>query len=190
MLAALVAIAVFVVLAVLSVRWVQSDYASEGRLTVRSSVGLWLLYFFHADTVATAAYAGGLRLEAAPATAGYIAAVLVGVPGVVLFLAAGIALGASGVDGERLVTHGPYRLMRHPQNFGWGLMLLGVALAGRSLLAILLVGLFAAFVERSTRVEEGHLERRHGGVWRRYRVAVPIVPRLRRAIAGRSPGPA
>jgi hypothetical protein len=43
MLAALVAIAVFVVLAVLSVRWVQSDYASEGRLTVRSSVGLWLL---------------------------------------------------------------------------------------------------------------------------------------------------
>jgi hypothetical protein len=148
MLAALVAIAVFVVLAVLILRWVQSDYASEGRLTVRSSVGLWLLYFFHADTVATAAYAGALRFDAAPATAGYVAAVLVGVPGVVLFLA--------------------------------------VALAGRSGL----VGLFGAFVTRSTRIEEEHPQRRHGAAWRRYTDSVPIVPRARRATAGRSPGPA
>ena len=40
-----------------------------------------------------------------------------------------------------LIRDGIYRLCRHPQNLGWTLVLLGVGLAGRSALALLLVGL-------------------------------------------------
>ena len=56
--------------------------------------------------------------------------------------------------------------------------------AGRSLLAVGLVALFAVFVERYSRVEEAHLERRFGEAWRAYRRRTPAVPGLRRTAEG------
>src|SRR2546430_12936974 len=43
---------------------------------------------------------------------------------------------------DKLVTSGIYRLFRHPQNVGWGLLLAGVALLGRSGVALALTAVY------------------------------------------------
>ena len=179
MLASLLAIAVFAALAAVVVRWAQVDYDEDGRLTVRSTVGGWLLYFFHADSVATAAYAGALRVDAIPPSVGWATGTAVALVGIVVFISAVSRLSRVHEDGG-LQTTGVFGAMRHPQNFGWGLLLLGIALMGRSVLALALVALFAVFVDRYTRVEEAHLERRFGEEWCLYRARTPAVPVLRR----------
>lgn len=184
MLVALAAIAVFAGLAALVVRWAESDYAEGGELGTRSTVGGWLLYLFHADSVATAAYAGALRVDALPAAVAWGLAAAIGGAGIGLFAAAVSGLAQVAGGEPRLQTRGAFRLMRHPQNVGWGLLLLGVAVAGRSLLAVALVAMFALFVERYSRVEEAHLERRFGEAWRAYRRRTPAALGLRRPAGG------
>lgn len=71
MAASLFAIVVFSALAAVILRWAESDYAENGELTARSTLGAWLLYFFHGDSVATAAYVGALQLDFIPATAAW-----------------------------------------------------------------------------------------------------------------------
>jgi len=167
--AALLAIAVFVALALVVVRWSEVDYERHERLTTRSTIGAWLLYLFHADTVATASYAGALEVRVLPSVVALAAGIIVGALGLALFLAATTRLArATDSDEAQLATTGPYALMRHPQNIGWGLVLMGIAFAGRSVLALLLVGLFGVFVRRYTDVEERHMASRFGDRWQRY----------------------
>ncbi len=71
------------------------------------------------------------------------------------------------------MTDGVYRYSRNPQNVGWGLVLLGVSLAGRSGAALLLTAVFFVVFRSYIPVEERHLERTFGEEYRRYRDATP-----------------
>ena len=82
---------------------------------------------------------------------------------------------AWGLESERLITSGIYRFVRHPQNLGWGLLLLGGALLGRSGVALALTGLYMLTCAIWLPVEESALERRFGSAYRRYRACTPAL---------------
>lgn len=178
MLALLVASVVFTGLAVLVLRWAARDLAGSGSLSAKAVVASWLLYVFHADTVTTAAWMGALTVDVSRGAAVAVGAVFA-VLGFSLFLAATVGLARdgdfAGPRTRRLVTRGPYRVSRHPQNVGWGIMLLGGAVAGRSLVALAFVGLFAVFVERFARLEERQLQHDFGAEFDAYRARTPAV---------------
>lgn len=178
MLALLSAIAVFTALAALVLHWAREDLADRGALSAKSTVASWLLYVFHADTVASAAWIGALAVDA-PREAALAAGGVIAATGFVVFLGGTLALvrhgDFAGPRTQRLVTSGPYRLGRHPQNLGWGVLLLGIALAGRSLVALALVGLFAVFVACYARLEERQLHQDFGAGYDAYRAGTPAV---------------
>ena len=80
---------------------------------------------------------------------------------------------------NRLLTSGIYRLLRHPQNLGWGLLLGGIALLGRSGMALALTGAYVVTCVIWLPVEEAFLERRFGASYTRYRQHTPALIRLR-----------
>ena len=183
------ALAVFCAAALVVLRLVARQAGGDAtRSAAVPAVAVWLLYFLHADTVAAAAYAdvGRVSLPGAPFLA---VGLTVAAAGWALFLAATFTLAGrgrfAGLRPTALVTAGPYRFSRHPQNTGWALLLLGVAVASRSVIALVLVGVFAVFSARLTRIEEDELERRHGGDYRAYRDATPLLlgPPARRVAA-------
>lgn len=174
----LLAVAVFAALAVLVLRWAAHDLAGPGELSTKSVVASWLLYLLHADTVATATWIGALAIDV-PRTLALATGASLAAGGFAFFLAATITLARhgdfAGPRTRQLVVVGPYALSRHPQNLGWGIMLLGIAVAGRSLLALALVGLFAAFVERYARLEERQLQKDFGDSYGAYLASTPAV---------------
>jgi protein-S-isoprenylcysteine O-methyltransferase Ste14 len=72
-------------------------------------------------------------------------------------------------NGHQLIQTGIYRLIRHPIYLGLILNIVGVALAFRSLLAIPLFVLAAAFVAWRIRREDAMLDREFGADFARYR---------------------
>ncbi|MFP5364914.1 MAG: methyltransferase family protein [Thermoleophilia bacterium] len=178
MLALLIAIGVFTALAVFVVRWAAGDLAATGTLSAKSLAASWLLYVLHADTVVSAAW-GGVLIVDAPRVAALVAGGVLIAVGCVIFVAGTLTLvrhgDFEGVRTRRLVTVGPYRFSRHPQNLGWAIVLLGVAVAGRSLGALALVGLFAIFIDRYVRLEEYQLKQDFGAAYDDYRERTPAV---------------
>ncbi|CAN5763144.1 hypothetical protein BH23ACT11_BH23ACT11_19840 [soil metagenome] len=79
----------------------------------------------------------------------------------------------SALETGQLVKSGPYRYTRDPQVVGWGLALLGAAVAGRSAKALLLVGFFVVVHRLHAPTEEWHLEKTFGDEYRRYRSETP-----------------
>ena len=76
----------------------------------------------------------------------------------------------------RLIRAGIYRRCRHPQYLGWTLVLLGAGLAGRSALALLLVGLLVGLFAIVIPGEEQRLESTFGEEYSKYRRETPFVP--------------
>ena len=181
MVALAAAVIAFSALAWLLLVWARQDYERDGRPTWRSAIAAWMLYLFHADTVATAAFAdvGRLSVGRAPFLALGIA---VGMIGLALFVGAVVALvrrgGFDGLVASRLVTDGAFGISRHPQNLGWTLILLGFAIGSRSVIGLLLVALFALFARRYAELEERHLNTRFGDAYVEYTRAVPSVARV------------
>lgn len=182
-----VTIIVFVALATLVLFWARADLRTHGGLTMRSAIASWLLYVLHADSVVSAAW-GNLMVVDVPEQPAMLIGATVIAAGLVLFLAASVQLGLrgdfSGMRPRQLVTTGAYRLARHPQNTGWGLLLLGAAIAGRSLLALILVAVFVVFVDRFMRIEDQQLSHDFGDTYAAYRERTPAVPFGRRHPAG------
>jgi protein-S-isoprenylcysteine O-methyltransferase Ste14 len=66
--------------------------------------------------------------------------------------------------------------MRQPQNTGWGIMLLAVAIAGRSLISLALVAVFCVFVAFLERVEDRALRTSFGLDYELWRETTPLLP--------------
>jgi protein-S-isoprenylcysteine O-methyltransferase Ste14 len=105
------------------------------------------------------------------------------VVGAVLVLGCGVMLSGCGIGSlpgrERLlprmfVASGPFRFVRNPMSLGGVILMVGLALAVRSGLALALGGvLFAGLHLFIVCVEEPGLERRFGGSYRDYKQNVP-----------------
>ena len=181
--AALVAL---VVAAAVVLRIVERTAQAGRAAGLTAGIAVWLLYLLHAQTVAAAAFGGVGQLPLPPAPFLAVGAVTA-LAGWLLFVAATGTLvlhgGFVGVASSQVVTVGPFRFSRHPQNAGWTMLLLGIAVASLSLVAFVFVAAFALVTARLARIEEDELERRHGSAYTAYRDATPLVlgPPSRRA---------
>lgn len=141
----------------------QNSRRECGVQAVRSTqtvAAVWFCFLLHSLVVALASWFSMWELPIAP-----VWAVLAG--GLMATLGLGFAAAGfwefrslqrmSGMSSDHLVTSGIYRFSRNPQNVGWGLLLLGIALAGRSGLGCLLALGYWAVFRYYVAIEEKHL---------------------------------
>lgn len=74
----------------------------------------------------------------------------------------------SGMETTRLISFGIFRWSRNLQNVGWALALLGIALLGKSAMAVFLVILFGVGFRIYSPIEEKYLEKIFGQEYRQY----------------------
>jgi len=143
------------------------------------AIGVWFVYLVHADTVFTSAYLDVGRIPVAKDLAFAIGGSVIAI-GFCLFAWATRSLARNGefegFRAHRLVVEGPYRYMRQPQNTGWALMLLGIALAGRSFVSLALVAVFAVFVVFLERAEQRVLHAAFGVAYDGWADRTPVLP--------------
>lgn len=150
---------------------VKRDYRVRRQLMAGSAVGGWALYGLHGALTGFAAWHGvwPLPLNTTLAIAmGGVAGVL----GLIVSMAGLVAFDPRGTWNREAarVSAGIYRWSRNPQNLGWALILLAMALNGKSALALALMILFGVTVHfYLVRVEEPYLQRVFGQAYRRYR---------------------
>lgn len=175
------AIPLMPVFLIASVSWllhrVKKDYEEWGRLSTQASAVGWTLYVLHAGlTLSAARNASGEQLPLGRASAGWFGGVLM-LSGAALFWAGVYEFRSfeqmSGLQAGNLVKSGPYRFSRNPQVVGWGVSLLGAALAGRSAQALLLAAAFFIVHRLQAPIEERHLKRVFGEEYRHYSREVP-----------------
>ena len=83
-------------------------------------------------------------------------------------------------DDHRLVTDGPFAIVRHPRYFGFTAWAVGAALAFASLAGLLCAMSIAALVIWRLIEEEALLDIEFGAMWRDYRQRTPaLVPSWR-----------
>jgi len=80
------------------------------------------------------------------------------------------------VEGGELVTHGPYRLVRHPVYTGLILAAVGWALVRTSLIGLALAAVLFAFFDRKSRREEAWLGEAYPGYAAYRRQVRKLVP--------------
>ncbi|MFQ6059217.1 MAG: methyltransferase family protein [Anaerolineae bacterium] len=168
-----VGLPVIVLLAVYLLWKVQGEYKTQGKLSAQTALGVWVVYLLHAGLTGFTAWHAFW-----PFPIGKTVSVAIG--GVFLFFGLALSVAGiitfrsfkrmSGLEANKLVTSGIYRWSRNPQNVGWGLVLLGIALIGRSAIALILVALFGLVLHvYLVLVEEEYLEQVFGEEYRRYR---------------------
>ncbi len=166
------------VLAFVVHRWAADELERGRRLSPGAAAAAVGLVLLHAMLVCIAALGGVLPFDA-PAGVAVPLGLALGAAGVLVALRAIRTLGTRervlGMRTDRLVAHGPYRYARHPVYLGWTVALLGIALAGRSLLALALVLLLALALARIARGEERLLSEELGGAYDEYRGLAPAV---------------
>ncbi|HSJ15002.1 MAG TPA: isoprenylcysteine carboxylmethyltransferase family protein [Longimicrobiales bacterium] len=87
--------------------------------------------------------------------------------------------------GHRLITSGPFAIVRHPIYLGVIDYIFGSALVFHDAALLALAGLYAVFFTLQLRLEEAIFRRHFGAEWEAYRARVPaLLPRLR---PGRTP---
>jgi protein-S-isoprenylcysteine O-methyltransferase Ste14 len=155
---------------------VKREYEGPGVLSDPTVVGVWVLYTAIVAVVLLAAVEGIW-----PIGLPTLVSVAIGVP----LIAAGLALEVgglasmasfrrmSGMQPDRLITDGAFRLSRNPQNVGVGMILVGAALLGDSWLALLAAAGFWTTFRLYVGFEEAHLARTFGAEFERYRRLTP-----------------
>ena len=157
--------------AVLVRRRVEREYEIGPEISAPTAGAVWGIYLANIALVADAAVRRRWQLPIPPRAAS-IAGWTTCAAGTA-FANAGIAAFRSfslmnGRRNDRLVTGGPYRVSRHPQNVGWAAALGGAALASRSAQALLgSAAMWFAFADYVP-VEERHLRRVYGEEYVRY----------------------
>lgn len=163
---------------------VAEDYRERTTLTPFTAFLGWLLYLSHA---AVTVYASVMSIWPfpLPAPISVLAGVALIGASLTLFVAAMIDYSSfrrvSGMLADELVTGGSYAFTRNPQNIAWTLALFGVAMIGRSGLAILLALIFVAGHHfYLVRIEEPFLKRQYGDEWDDYSARVTRYVTLRK----------
>jgi protein-S-isoprenylcysteine O-methyltransferase Ste14 len=174
----IVIVGMVVLLFGLAVGMVRKEYRAGGTLHRPTVAVVWAAYLLHAGVTTWFAWVPPLGRLDVPGGPFIVVGVLLGLSGVVI---AGLAIVTfrsfhrmSGLDTSRLIDTGIYRHSRNPQNLGWGLALLGLALAGRSPSALGLVVLFGLVIHGYVvGLEEPYLESLYGDEFREYMSQVP-----------------
>jgi protein-S-isoprenylcysteine O-methyltransferase Ste14 len=155
---------------------VPRDYRAAGTLSGTAVGAVWAAYLLHAAAVVYAVWQplGRVPLDRSLARTIGGGLLLIGVSlTVVAVIQFGSVQRLSGREIAVLVKAGVYRWSRNPQNLGWAITLLGIAVVGMSLVSALLVALFACAIHlHIVVVEERHLENVFGGEYRAYRETV------------------
>jgi protein-S-isoprenylcysteine O-methyltransferase Ste14 len=81
---------------------------------------------------------------------------------------------------DAVVSDGPYRRERHPFYVGWFLALFGLAIVGRSILALALVAILLATLIALARFEERLLAAELGVAYEKYRDETPAIAGFQR----------
>ena len=152
------------------------EFEERGRLGWKTFLGAFLAYVGHAAATLWAAWSSTWTIPIDPRVA-LSTGGLIAVAGAILYMAARIEFRSFrrtwGLENDRLVTTGIYRFSRNPQTLGAVLFLAGASLAGRSMVAALLVTLLWVASLIWLPVEEKALERLFGDQYRCYRNTVP-----------------
>ena len=152
------------------------DRQANGALGPAAAGMIWLVYLIYTALAVAVAWKGvwPLPLDGELAVAGGGVILLAGLGVVAAGMAEFGSVGKmSGRECPGLIRSGIYRWTRNPQNVGWGLGLLGVALAGRSGLALLFSAIFMLAFRLYAPIEERYLEKLFGEEWRSYERSVP-----------------
>ena len=165
------AIAFVCVLGAWCILRVRREYLRQDRLSPASVIGVWVLYVSHFAVTAVAAATSRWPLPLNDTIAVAAGVAFLGA-GSFLFIAGLVSFRSfrrmSGMDTSALVTSGAYRWSRNPQNVGWALFLVGIALVGRSGLGLLLAAAFWVSFRAYVPAEERFLERIFGAEYRDY----------------------
>ena len=158
-------------------RWLGDEFERERRLSPAAVSAAFALCLLHAVLVTICALAGVLALGVPRTPALVVGLALAGV-GAALAVAAIRALASRELflamrPADVVVQRGPYRFSRHPFYLGWVLALGGIAVAGRSALAIALVALLAVALTRIAIGEERWLSAEVGSDYDAYRQQTP-----------------
>ena len=180
---AIVPFAATTILAFVVHRWLGDELERERRLSRAAANAALVLFLLHALLVTISALAGVGSIGVPPAVAVPVGAAL-SVGGAGLATAALRAFGSRerflAIRIDYVVTSGPYRFARHPFYLGWVSTLLGLAIAGRSALAMGLVALLALALVRIAFGEERLLSAELGADYDDYRRQAPAIVGKRR----------
>lgn len=170
-------LSILVLLAVYILWRVRREYKAQGKLSAQTALGVWAVYLLHVGLTVFTAWHAFWPLPISKRVSVAIGAMLMFF-GLALSMAGIIAFRSfkrmSGLEADKLVISGAYRWSRNPQNVGWGLVLLGIALIGGSAIALILVALFWLILHvYLVLVEEEYLEQVFGEEYRRYRSKTP-----------------
>ena len=175
---AIVPFAAMAVLAFVVHRWAGDELERERRLSPGAANAALALFALHAALVAISALGGVLQVNASATLALVVGSPLF-VIGTTLAFGAARALGSRerllAMRADEVVADGPYAHARHPFYLGWTVGLLGLAIGGRSWLALGLVALLAVALIRIARGEERWLIQELGAAYSGYRDGTPAL---------------
>lgn len=163
-------LALFVFLMVFTIFKVKHEYNDKKKLSNTSVVLVWLTYCIHAVIVFFSALKSIWEFPT-----GFSAYIIGGILIILGVLFCAVALinfrsfqRMSGIDTSKLIDFGIYRYSRNPQNVGWVLFLLGIAILGKSLFSILFVLIFILLFSLYLPIEEKYLDSIFGESYREY----------------------
>lgn len=150
----------------------RAEYRTHQRPTLMTVAGVWVLYSLHFGLILIAAVDSTWSISL-PRPLSVGAGIFCLLFGAIVCFAAMASFRSlkrlSGMNSNRLITGGIYSWSRNPQNVGWTLFLIGVALLRTSAMILLLAALFWIGFRLYLPLEEQLLERIFGDAYRTYR---------------------
>jgi protein-S-isoprenylcysteine O-methyltransferase Ste14 len=177
-----VCLGLFLVPAAVAFRRAQSELALHERISTATFSAALVAYIALAAGVVLSSWLNAWSVPIIPWISQRLGVTLVLV-GAAVYMTARLQLRSFrqtwALRTDKLFTSGVYRIIRHPQNLGWGLLLTGVALLGRSGVALALTGSYIVTCLIWLPVEEAFLQDRFGSFYARYRERTPALMRWR-----------
>lgn len=168
---------VLAILIIFTIWMVTQDYKSEEKLLPWTAIYVWLSYILYSLLIVYTAFRPYWLLIEDGIWLMVIGIILI-VVGLFISIAGVIEFRSfkrmSGLSADKLVTSGIYRWSRNPQNAGWGLVLIGIALTGRSGVALVLAFLFWLVIDfYIVNIEEKYLKMIFSDQYERYCATTP-----------------